>query len=499
MLMLFAATIIFELVFYLFSPLWSIRKFIAFLIAVCVGFFTGGLLAESVELLQISVAVLSCARIFNLLRIIEGRMHESYLRRETLRTGVVFGGGQLMLLALIWLGFALNYSNLIVPVVLFQLGIALFILFITAKNIIKTSHKPHTEHYSDKELPTVSLLIPARNETRDLEECLRSALASDYPKLEIIALDDCSHDKTSEIIKGFAQDGVRFIRGAEPSERWLAKNQAYERLQEEASGELLLFAGVDVRFGANSIRALVTTMLNRKKQMVSVMPRRLNSTVFASFIQPMRYWWEFVLPRRLFNRPPVLSTCWLITADALKAHGTFAAVSRAIIPEIYFAKKLVDDKDGYSFVRSDDVLDIQTVKSMQEQRETAIRVRYPQIRRRPENALLLLFVETVFLLGPFVALIAGLAGLVTFPIWISLTASMVLIATHVLIVSVSNPSNVPIALFNFPIVVVTEIVLGLTSMLKYEFSVVDWKGRNVCIPVMHVIPRLPSVPKYKSQ
>jgi glycosyltransferase involved in cell wall biosynthesis len=491
MLMLLATTVLFELALYIVGPLWRVRKYLASLISACLGFFTGGLIAESSGLLQITVLVLSAARVFNLLRIIEGRMHESYLRRVTLRTGVIFGLAQLLLLGIICLGYQVDYSAWLMPVALLQLGTAILLLIVTSRNIIKTSPKPHTQHYSDKELPTVSLLIPARNETYDLEGCLRSALASDYPKLEIIVLDDCSHDKTSEIIKGFAQDGVRFIRGAQPSERWLAKNQAYERLQEEASGELLLFAGVDVRFGPHSIRALVTTLLNRKKQMVSVMPKRLNSTIFASFIQPMRYWWEFAFPRRIFNRPPVLSTCWLITANALKAHGTFAAVSRAIIPEMYFARELVRDKDGYSFVRSDDVLDIQTVKSIQEQRETAIRVRYPQIRRRPENALALLLAEVIFLLGPFIAAALTALGYIDLPIWVTTAACLLLVATHLIIVSVSNPSNVPIALFNLPAVVVTEIVLGLTSMLKYEFSVVDWKGRNICIPVMHTVPRLP--------
>jgi hypothetical protein len=42
---------------------------------------------------------------------------------------------------------------------------------------------------------------------------------------------------------------------------------------------------------------------------------------------------------------------------------------------------------------------------------------------------------------------------------------------------------------------VAELVLGLTSMFKYEFSTVIWKDRNICIPVMHVIPKLPDLPK----
>jgi len=71
----------------------------------------------------------------------------------------------------------------------------------------------------------------------------------DYPKLEIIVLDDCSQNKhTPEIIRSFAHDGVRFIQGEHPKPTWLAKNQAYDRLAQESSGEFILFCGVDVRF-----------------------------------------------------------------------------------------------------------------------------------------------------------------------------------------------------------------------------------------------------------
>jgi hypothetical protein len=104
------------------------------------------------------------------------------------------------------------------------------------------------------------------------------------------------------------------------------------------------------------------------------------------------------------------------------------------------------------------------------------------------------FGEIVVLLGPFVALIVGVISGEALLQMLSLINIGLLVFTHALIVHVSNPANVPIALVNFPLVVLTELVLGHESMLKYEFSKVDWKGRNICIPVMEVTPGLP-VPK----
>lgn len=348
--------------------------------------------------------------------------------------------------------------------------------------------EPRRLKKTEKELPTVTIAIPARNETNDLEACLQTIVANDYPKLEILVLDDCSQDKTPEIIRDFAHDGVRFIKGAEPAERWLAKNQAYQRLYEEANGDLILFCGVDVRFGPQAIRSLVTTLLNRKKSMVSVMPRRLTNTPAAAFIQPMRYWWELALPRRFFNRPPVLSTCWLIRRQVLERTGTFAAVSHNILPERYFARELVK-QDGYSFVRADDLLDIQTAKALDEQRATAVRMRYPQVHRRPELVLPMTLAELLMLFGPFVLAFASLIWHLGIIGWLSAAAAVLLVVTHILILAVSNPPNISLAFLNLPVVILTEIFLTYESMLKYEFSVVDWKGRNICIPVMHVIPQ----------
>jgi hypothetical protein len=307
-------------------------------------------------------------------------------------------------------------------------------------------------------------------------------------------LDDCSQVKTSEVIKGFAHDGVRFVRGEEPKGSWLAKNQAYQKLAEEASGELMLFCGVDVRFGSHAIKALVTELLNRNKDMVSVLPRRLSGNLAGAFIQPMRYWWELSLPRRLFNRPAVLSTCWLIRRKTLNNLGGFGAVSHSIIPEGYFARELVKTND-YSFIRANDTLDVQTHKAYVDQRATAIRTRYPQLRRRPENVLLVVTADLLFLLGPFVGVAYGLFQNDVAVLNTSIIASAILVLNHLIVVQLTSPSNVVTALINLPIEVLTEVIITIMSMLRYEFGAVEWKDRNVCIPVMHVVPHLPPLPR----
>jgi len=49
-----------------------------------------------------------------------------------------------------------------------------------------------------REKPLVSVLVPARNEEHNIQKCLRSLFAQDYPRLEILVWDDCSTDRTRE-------------------------------------------------------------------------------------------------------------------------------------------------------------------------------------------------------------------------------------------------------------------------------------------------------------
>jgi hypothetical protein len=439
--------------------------------------------------------ILSLYRMGNILRVIRRRMYETYLRSATRSTSLSLIGLQL-LTALVWLAWdrwhTTGYITWGVVGVTQAVVAALFLLSVL-RTLKRTAWPAAHTNYSDKELPSVTVAIPARNETEDLQQCLQSVIASDYPKLEIIVLDDCSQTKrTPEIIREFAHDGVRFIQGAEPLAVWLPKNQAYKRLADEASGAYVIFCGVDVRFAPDSIRSLIATMLDRKKQMMCILPlRQQRAYGRLSLVQAMRYWWELVPPRRAFRRPPVLSSCWAISMQALKKAGGFAAVSRAIVPEAHFARELAK-ADEYSFLRSVG-LGIESNKTVGEQRATAVRMRYPQMHRRPEQVALASLWEVVFLLLPFVLAVGGF--------WFSIgvvahvgavVACVLLTIAYEAVVLSTRVNSWWFGLIAQPFAALSDIGILHYSMWKYEFSEVDWKGRNVCIPVMHVVPNLPA-------
>lgn len=431
----------------------------------------------------------------NLLRVYTGRLPYPQLRTMAMRA---FGWLLVAHIVVVLAAWVTSYHHL--GTTLLDVLVALQLLGATILLRASTHTWQHAhvalplEPLTDKEAPSLSVLIPARNETDELDECLRALVASDYPKLEILVLDDCSATRrTPEIIRSFAHDGVRFVQGEIPDEtRWLAKNFAYDQLTHEASGDLLLFCGVDTRFAPGSLRQLVNLLEERGKDMLSVMPQRAaGSSQSNSLLQAMRYYWEICLPRRFFKRPPVLSSCWLIRSTALKRMGGFESVSRSVNPEAPLARKAVVT-DAYSFVRSDDSLGIYSEKPANEQYATSVRVRYPQLHRRLELIGLVSMFELAIFLGPIIGL--ALSGhmahtLAYVAAWG--VALLCLLTTYGLVTVGARLADPWYGWMLMPVAVALDLMILHISFWKYEFGTVEWKGRNVCIPVMQVEPRLP--------
>jgi chlorobactene glucosyltransferase len=472
------------------------RKSLAVIIGVFLAAATFGLVAVTPTIWAGVVAVLTVYRLLNLVRLVKGRVHERHLVRTARRTAFSLVGLQVITVCatLICLQFDETITGWLYVLAICQLAGAGIITLSTLRSLHKTTPVGNLPAFADRDLPSLTVAIPARNETQDLQECLESLVQSNYPKLEIIVLDDCSQDKrTPEIIRQFAHDGVRFMAGEVPPEKWLAKNYAYQQLAEDANGEIILFCGVDTRFTPTTLSNLVKTMLSRKKTMLSVIPRNQlpnRWSLEGLMVQPSRYAWELSLPRRLVSRPPILSTCWLVRKDVLKAAGGFKAFARSCAPESHIARSVIKS-DGYNFIQSNQAIGLASAKRFSDQQATAVRTRYPQLHRRPEQVALVSFIEFAVLVAPFALLLSsliteswGIAAISAFTVFL-------LTYQYSLVVTLTYRKVLARSLWLLPFAALYDIGLVHYSMWMYEFREVIWKGRNVCLPVMQVIPSLP--------
>ena len=96
--------------------------------------------------------------------------------------------------------------------------------------------------------PAVSLVVAARNEARNIRQGLQSLLALDYPRLQLIVVNDRSEDSTGAILDELAKTDPRLqiIHISELPAGWLGKNHALWQGSQRAPGDLLLFTDADV-------------------------------------------------------------------------------------------------------------------------------------------------------------------------------------------------------------------------------------------------------------
>lgn len=113
---------------------------------------------------------------------------------------------------------------------------------------------PETIRRADIE-PNVTVLITAFNEEAAIREKLENTLRIDYPaeKLEILVASDGSTDRTDEIVREFADRGVKLFRQEGRVGKTTTQNNAVER----ASGEIILFSDATTMYSENVFRLLL--------------------------------------------------------------------------------------------------------------------------------------------------------------------------------------------------------------------------------------------------
>jgi cellulose synthase/poly-beta-1,6-N-acetylglucosamine synthase-like glycosyltransferase len=106
----------------------------------------------------------------------------------------------------------------------------------------------------DDYFPTVSVLIAARNEERDIGWKVRETLAWDYPagRLEVLVASDASEDGTDEIVRSIDDSRLKLLRMDVRG----GKNCALNRLASKARGELLFFTDANAHIGSGGLRKM---------------------------------------------------------------------------------------------------------------------------------------------------------------------------------------------------------------------------------------------------
>jgi hypothetical protein len=142
-------------------------------------------------------------------------------------------------------------------------------------------------------MPSATVLVPVKDEARQIEGCLTSVLALSYPgRLQILAIDDRSSDGTGPILDRIAADKpgrleVIHIRHGELPAGWTGKSHALHVGMRRATGQWLLFVDSDVVLRPDVLRCVVALAEWKYYDLLSLLPRFETRSFWERLIVPL--------------------------------------------------------------------------------------------------------------------------------------------------------------------------------------------------------------------
>lgn len=137
--------------------------------------------------------------------------------------------------------------------------------------------------------PLVSICIPARNEEKNIRACVEAALGQDYPRLEVIVLDDRSTDSTATQLADIASRDSRLlpIRGKELPAGWAGKPHALFQASAAAHGEWLCFVDADTFLAPNAISACYAKADEIHADLLTTMNEQILGSFWEKTVMPL--------------------------------------------------------------------------------------------------------------------------------------------------------------------------------------------------------------------
>ena len=224
--------------------------------------------------------------------------------------------------------------------------------------------------------PRVSIVIPARNESRNIERCVRSVLGAAYPRFEIIVIDDHSTDGTGDIARRIANEDsrIRVIDAPPLPDGWFGKQWACATGARESSGDLLLFTDADTRHSPDLLPRAVNAMRARGAELLSVAGNQEMHSFWERIVQPQMF---ALLAIRYGGSEHVSNATRpvdaiangqfiLVRRDSYDAIGGHAAVRALVAEDMAMAQTFVASRRRIALFAANDQLSTHMYASLSE-------------------------------------------------------------------------------------------------------------------------------------
>jgi cellulose synthase/poly-beta-1,6-N-acetylglucosamine synthase-like glycosyltransferase len=235
-----------------------------------------------------------------------------------------------------YLTLYLGYFSPILAILATALTIEFFSNFLALP--LSIYHK-HLETEFNNELkpadhwPSVSIIVPAHNEEKVIEQCIAALIEIDYPKKEVIVVDDGSTDRTYELATTYEQEGVKVFHRSNARGKSAALNTGILF----AKGEIIVTCDADSLIARDAIRKIAIRFEDPMVNAVAGNVKVLNRTNLLTRCQALEYIVDLNIYRRVFDVFGVVPV----------VPGPLAAFRKSVLKEIGFYDRdtLTEDFD----------------------------------------------------------------------------------------------------------------------------------------------------------
>jgi hopene-associated glycosyltransferase HpnB len=241
--------------------------------------------------------------------------------------------------------------------VIAALAAAIWAYLVLARGGFWLCAERHPHAVSTPPWPSVTIVIPARNEADGIDRTIASLLQQDYAgRFSIVLVDDDSDDGTADVARAAAVNAgnealLQIIKGQPLPPGWTGKlwavKQGVEAAQSAANPpDYLLLSDADIGYAPDVLAALVAHAHSNKLILTSLMVKlRCESFAERSLIPAFIFFFQMLYPFSWVNRPTASTAaaaggCMLVRSDTLKAAGGIDTIRNALIDDCSLAKLL---------------------------------------------------------------------------------------------------------------------------------------------------------------
>lgn len=389
----------------------------------------------------------------------------------------------------------LNFENLMFGLSFLSIMTVLIITFINIinpKNFLKNyrneiyDFNKHSDKDIQNKLPFVSVLVPARNEERNILNLLNSISNQNYPNYELIILDDNSTDNTAKIVSEFIANNshinIQLIIGRELPSGWIGKNWACFQLSESANGDILIYTDADNTHSKDAIITSVNAINRNNVDFLSAFPEQILVTFWEKVITPfIDLVFNSLLPLILVKNSKFTSLSaangqWIVIAkDAYKITGGHNTLKNKIVEDVEFCKLIKSKNLKAMVLNGQEIIFTRMYHNLTEIISGFNKNFYGLTNN---NIFIFLFLMTFFtLLGilPFVYLFC-------FALNYAIILTLLLLLWQILLSLMIKQNKITEILFQFitlPIKLIFVFIIGIKSMYSNYSGNITWKDRKV--------------------